>query len=178
MGSRICQPGPGLGSQPPHQRASAPACPVKPESFMELHYFKPMVSYFRPCVGQALCGFALLTQGHPAAWRHHHETLPWSSPAQHPGKQHPVPTGSLSARVCSALPYLQGSPSGTVFLPDAHCSTMESHGLSAAGLPWCSAPSPSARRRGSGGCRGGRRYRAVAVLGKRIRVFQSSQRKR
>lgn len=135
VGSRICQPGPGLGSQPPHQRASAPACPVKPESFMELHYFKPMVSYFRPCVGQALCGFASLTQGHPAAWRHHHETLPWSSPAQHPGKQHPVPTGSLSAGVCSALPYLRGSPSGTVFLPDAHCSTMESHGLSAAGLP-------------------------------------------
>lgn len=135
VGSRICQPGPGLGSQPPHQRASAPACPVKPESFMELHYFKPMVSYFRPCVGQALCGFASLTQGHPAAWRHHHETLPWSSPAQHPGKPHPVPTGSLSAGVCSALPYLRGSPSGTVFLPDAHCSTMESHGLSAAGLP-------------------------------------------
>ena len=32
------------------------------------------------------------------------------------------------------MPYLWGSPSGTIFLPDAHHSATESHGVRAAGL--------------------------------------------
>lgn len=171
VGSRRHQPGPGMGSQPPHQQASATACPVKPESFMEWHYFKPIVSYFRFCVRQATVLHCFTDMRAPSS----SEALPWnasiviSCPALWAsGSRYPLalsaPRFAVPCHTCREAPRgWFSSPMLIIALQRAMvCLQLGCR------MMLCS-PSPSARRRRSrDGCRGSQRYRVVAISGKKI----------